>query len=185
MIHQPRDNIIPRARNRLQRTQHTPQTHRIRLHHGFLQHNHHRLQPPQHIRRPMPHRLVCLCCANPEIRPCRQTLRVGRTSVLEEHGRSGAHAFPEVYERVVRRKEPHAFFHAHRRREDGPRTWAAVDVDRHLLEVDEFLIARYPLELAEPSGLCDVEDRLPVDVGPEHAGDEPVGDAVEELFVVG
>ena len=85
----------------------------------------------------------------------------------------------------MRRKEPHTFFHAHRRREDGTRSWVAVDVERHLLEIDEFFVVRYPLELAQASGLCDVEDRLPVDVGPEHAGDEPVGDVVEEPFVVG
>lgn len=85
----------------------------------------------------------------------------------------------------MRREEPHASLHAHRGREDGPRRRTPVDVERHLLEVDELLVVRHPLEFAEPSGLGDVEDGLPVDVGPEHAGDEAVGDAVEELFVVG
>jgi len=185
MIHQPSDNIIPRSRNRLQRTQHTPQTHRLGLHHRLFQHDHHRLQPPQHIRRPMPHRLVRPRRPNPEIRPYRQTLRVRGTPVLDEHGRGGTHAFPEVREGVVRREEPHASLHAHRGREDGLRRRTAVHVERHPLEVDEFLVVRHPLELAEPSGLGDGEDGLPVDVGPEHAGDEAVGDAVEELLVVG
>ena len=85
----------------------------------------------------------------------------------------------------MRGEEPHAFLHTHRGREDGPCRCTAVNVERHFLEVDEFFVVRYPLELAQPSGLCDVEDRLPVDVGPEHAGDEAVGDAVEKLFVVG
>jgi len=156
MIHQPSDNIIPRSRNRLQRAQHTPQTHRTRLHHRLLQHDHHRLEPPQHVRRPVPQRLVRLGRADPEIRPCCQTFRVlrgGTTPVFDEYGWGGPYAFPEIDERVVGCEEPHAFFHAHRGREDGSRRrrrcrGVAVNVKRQLLKVDEFFVVRHSLNFA-------------------------------------
>ena len=83
----------------------------------------------------------------------------------------------------MRREEAHTSLHRHRRREDGPGCGPAVV--RELLELNEFFVVSHPLKLAQPPGLGDVEDGLPIDVGPEHAGDEPVGGDVEELLVIG